>query len=289
MLQLLAHSKTPHRPSNTATAQPCVQSPKTNRSRTAEDSYPKRPARAKPRATRRTRKTTPPRSKPSPSRSSTRRAADYKSKRRRRPRRCSWKEIENDWKYEITPYEPGDCRPVVFFDMAVGDQALGRVEVTLHDDVCPRTCENFRCLCTGERGDFVEGSRRTPLWYKGSRFHRVIPDFMAQGGDVEKHNGAGKGISIYGRTFADEEASLAFDSPGVVAMAATKGQDAARLPVLRVVGRGALARRQARRLRARVRRPGGAAGDRGAQLGARMDAYCCGRELRAAPVMAVLL
>ena len=52
------------------------------------------------------------------------------------------------------------------------------------------------------------------------------PDFMAQGGDVEKHNGAGKGISIYGRTFADEEASLAFDSPGVVAMAATKGQDA---------------------------------------------------------------
>ena len=108
----------------------------------------------------------------------------------------------------------------------MGDQALGRVEVTLHDDACPRTCENFRCLCTGERGDFVEGSRRTPLWYKGSRFHRVIPDFMAQGGDVEKHNGAGKGISIYGRTFADEEASLAFDSPGVVAMAATKGQNA---------------------------------------------------------------
>ena len=69
-----------------------------------------------------------------------------------------------DWKYEITPYEPGDCRPVVFFDIAVGDQALGRVEVTLHDDVCPRTCENFRCLCTGERGDYVEGSRRTPLW-----------------------------------------------------------------------------------------------------------------------------
>ena len=133
---------------------------------------------------------------------------------------------ENDWKYEITPYEPGDCRPVVFFDIAVGDQALGRVEVTLHDDACPRTCENFRCLCTGERGDFVEGSRRTPLWYKGSRFHRVIPDFMAQGGDVEKHNGAGKGISIYGRTFADEEASLTFDGAGVVAMAATKGQNA---------------------------------------------------------------
>ncbi len=72
----------------------------------------------------------------------------------------------------------------------------------------------------------MEGSRRTPLWYKGARFHRVIPDFMAQGGDVEKHNGSGKGVCIYGRSFADEETSLAFDSPGVVAMATTKGQDA---------------------------------------------------------------
>lgn len=132
----------------------------------------------------------------------------------------------NDWKYELTPYIRGDCRPVVFFDLAVGDASLGRIEFTLHDDACPRTCENFRCLCTGERGDFVDGSKRTPLWYKGSRFHRVIPDFMAQGGDLEKHNGSGKGVSIFGWAFADEAASLTFDGAGVLAMAASLGKNA---------------------------------------------------------------
>ena len=125
---------------------------------------------------------------------------------------------EADWKYEITPYVPGECHPVVFFDMAISGDPVGRIEMTLRDDVCPETCENFRCLCTGERGDLVRGSSRQHLWYKGCRFHRVIPDFMAQGGDITRNNGSG-GHSIYGKKFADENFELKFDKAGALAMA----------------------------------------------------------------------
>ena len=125
---------------------------------------------------------------------------------------------EADWKYEITPYVPGECHPVVFFDMAISGDPVGRIEMTLRDDVCPETCENFRCLCTGERGDLVRGSSRQHLWYKDCRFHRVIPDFMAQGGDITRNNGSG-GHSIYGKKFADENFELKFDKAGALAMA----------------------------------------------------------------------
>ena len=125
---------------------------------------------------------------------------------------------EADWKYEITPYVSGECHPVVFFDMAISGDPVGRIEMTLRDDVCPETCENFRCLCTGERGDLVRGSSRQHLWYKGCRFHRVIPDFMAQGGDITRNNGSG-GHSIYGKKFADENFELKFDKAGALAMA----------------------------------------------------------------------
>ena len=125
---------------------------------------------------------------------------------------------EADWKYEITPYVPGECHPVVFFDMAISGDPIGRIEMTLRDDVCPKTCENFRSLCTGEHGDVVKGSSREPLWYRGCRFHRVIPDFMAQGGDITRNNGSG-GYSIYGRKFEDENFDLKFDKAGVLAMA----------------------------------------------------------------------
>ena len=125
---------------------------------------------------------------------------------------------EADWKYEITPYVPGECHPVVFFDMAISGDPVGRIEMTLRDDVCPETCENFRGLCTGERGDLVRGSSRQHLWYKGCRFHRVIPDFMAQGGDITRNNGSG-GHSIYGKKFADENFELKFDKAGALAMA----------------------------------------------------------------------
>mmetsp|Transcript_26132 Transcript_26132/g.78435 ORF Transcript_26132/g.78435 Transcript_26132/m.78435 type:complete len:280 (+) Transcript_26132:214-1053(+) len=125
---------------------------------------------------------------------------------------------EEDWKYELVPYQPGDCHPVVFFDIEISGAPTGRVEMTLREDLCPRTVENFRCLCTGERGDLVKGERRSHLWYKGCRFHRVIPDFMAQGGDITRNNGSG-GHSVYGKHFDDEPSDIKFDRPGVLAMA----------------------------------------------------------------------
>ena len=72
--------------------------------------------------------------------------------------------------------------------------------MSLFAKVCPRTCENFRLLCTGEKG---KGRAGKPLHFKGSSFHRVIPGFMLHGGDLTKSDGTG-GESIYGETFADE-------------------------------------------------------------------------------------
>merc|ERR1719515_395584 len=88
----------------------------------------------------------------------------------------------------------------VFFDVTVGGQAAGRITITLDTTNTPKTAENFRCLCTGEKG---MGQSGKPLHFKGSGFHRVIPGFMCQGGDFTRGNGTG-GESIYGAKFADE-------------------------------------------------------------------------------------
>merc|ERR1711924_455467 len=104
---------------------------------------------------------------------------------------------------------------VVFFDMTIGGQAAGRIEMTLRADVVPRTAENFRCLCTGEKGT---GRSVKPLHFKGSSFHRVITDFMCQGGDFTRGNGTG-GESIYGEKFADENFTLKHTGAGILSMA----------------------------------------------------------------------
>jgi peptidylprolyl isomerase len=92
------------------------------------------------------------------------------------------------------------ANPKVFFDMTVGGQPAGRVVFELYADTVPKTAENFRALCTGEKG---MGQSGKPLHFKGSAFHRVIPGFMCQGGDFTRGNGTG-GESIYGAKFADE-------------------------------------------------------------------------------------
>ena len=92
------------------------------------------------------------------------------------------------------------ANPRVFFDVTIGGQNAGRVTMELYADVVPKTAENFRCLCTGERG---MGKSGKPLHFKGSSFHRVINEFMAQGGDFTAGNGTG-GESIYGNKFDDE-------------------------------------------------------------------------------------
>ncbi|KAF5879066.1 putative peptidyl-prolyl cis-trans isomerase protein [Botrytis fragariae] len=108
----------------------------------------------------------------------------------------------------VKPGDGEDSSKNCFFDITVDSAPAGRITFKLYDKITPRTARNFRELCTGQHG----------FGYAGSSFHRIIPQFMLQGGDFTRGNGTG-GKSIYGRTFADENFELKHTKPGQLSMA----------------------------------------------------------------------
>ncbi|KAG6775842.1 peptidyl-prolyl cis-trans isomerase CYP40-like isoform X1 [Populus alba x Populus x berolinensis] len=108
------------------------------------------------------------------------------------------------------------AKPRCYLDISIGGELEGRIVVELYKDVVPKTAENFRALCTGEKG--IGPNTGVPLHYKGGRFHRVVKGFMIQGGDISAGDGTG-GESIYGLKFEDENFELKHERKGMLSMA----------------------------------------------------------------------
>ncbi|XP_040513556.1 E3 SUMO-protein ligase RanBP2 isoform X39 [Gallus gallus] len=106
-----------------------------------------------------------------------------------------------------------DTNPVVYFNVSANDEPLGRITMELFANIVPRTAENFRALCTGEKG----------FGFKNTTFHRIVSDFICQGGDITNHDGTG-GRSIYGEAFEDENFEVKHTGPGLLSMA-NRGRD----------------------------------------------------------------
>merc|ERR1719321_552455 len=118
-----------------------------------------------------------------------------------------------------TAFAAPEVTNTVYFDVEIGGESAGRIEIGLYGADVPKTVENFRALATGEKGEIKSGRNAgTPLSYKGSTSHRVIPGFMIQGGDFTDHNGRG-GESIYGEKFADENFKLKHTEEYLLSMA----------------------------------------------------------------------
>jgi len=98
----------------------------------------------------------------------------------------------------------------VYFDVSIDGEPAGRISFGLYGTIVPKTAKNFQSLCSGENGKFLS--------YKGSKFHRIIPKFVCQGGDISSGDGKG-GESVYGTTFDDENFELSHIEPGLLSMA----------------------------------------------------------------------
>ncbi|EAY01257.1 cyclophilin, putative [Trichomonas vaginalis G3] len=105
--------------------------------------------------------------------------------------------------------------PRVWFDISIDGAAAGRIVIELFVDRVPKTAENFRMLCTGEKGVGRSGAK---LHYKGCKFHRIIPHFLIQSGDFISNDGTSN-ESVYGQRFEDENFSVKHDQPYIVSMA----------------------------------------------------------------------